>query len=324
VRVVFAGTPGFAIPALEALLAAREVELAGVFTQPPRAAGRGRKLRASAVAEFLRARASPVSICQPHTFDAAAQAQLRGLRPELLVVAAYGLLLPAAALAIPRLGGVNLHASLLPRWRGAAPVERAIEAGDAGTGVSLMQMDAGLDTGAVLARARIPIAQDDTGGSLRDKLARAAAALLAGNLTALAARELPACAQDERAATYARKLQPSEAALDWRQDAAQLARRVRAFNPWPVAHGELQGARLRVLHAQHAPGMPRAQSETPAAAAIPGEILCANRDGIAVATGDGALLLREVQKPGGAPMPAAALLHGMRITRGMRFECARA
>ena len=317
-RVVFAGTPAFALPALKALLAARGVELAGVFTQPPRPAGRGRAPRASAVAEFLAEsnNAPSVKIFQPEHFNADAQNELRQLRPDLLVVVAYGLLLPAAALAIPKLGGVNVHASLLPRWRGAAPAERAIEAGDAVSGVSLMQMDAGLDTGAVLARARAPISAEDTGGSLRDKLARAGAALLAGNLAALAKKELPARAQDERAATYARKLQPGEAGIDWRQDAAQLARRVRAFNPWPVAHAELQGARLRVLRAA-ANG---ADDKTGA----PGEILRADRDGIAVATGDGALLLRELQKPGGKPMPAAALLNGMRITRGMRFSCARA
>ena len=312
------------MPALEMLLAARGVEVAGVFTQPPRRAGRGRKLRESAVAEFLRAppRLSlslpppPPPIFTPHTFDVAAQNALRELRPDVLVTVAYGLLLPSAALEIPRLGGVNLHASLLPRWRGAAPVERAIEAGDSHSGVSLMQMDSGLDTGAVLARARVAIAGDDTGGSLRAKLARAAADLLAENLDALFARTLPGEKQNENDATYANKLQKSEAEIDWNQSAAQIARRVRAFYPRPVAHSALQGARLRVLSAAEVCADKNLVTET---YGQPGEILDISHDGIVVATGDGALLLREVQKPGGAPMSAANFVNGMRIKRGMRF-----
>lgn len=322
-RVVFAGTPEFALPALEMLLAAPRVEVAGVFTQPPRAAGRGRKLRASAVAELMRAHSAPVFT--PENFDAHAQTALQKLRSDLLVTAAYGLLLPAGALAAARLGGVNLHASLLPRWRGAAPVERAIEAGDAETGVTLMQMDARLDRGAMLARARVGIDDFDTGGSLREKLARAAAKLLRENLDALAERALPPQPQDERAATYARKLHAREAAIDWRASAAQLARRVRAFQPWPVAHAELNGVRLRVLRARVA-GVVSAGEVSNAAPevsrAAPGEVLSATRDGITVATADGALQLCELQKPGGAPMSAAALLNGMRISRGMRFACA--
>ncbi|MGI9310945.1 MAG: methionyl-tRNA formyltransferase, partial [bacterium] len=240
-------------------------------------------------------------------------ARLARLRPDLIVVVAYGLVLPRAALDIPRLGCVNLHASLLPRWRGAAPIQRAIEAGDAATGVSLMQMDAGLDTGAILAQARIPIAANATGGSLCDELATLAAQLLGASLPALAAQTLTAMPQDERHACRARKLARSEAQLDWRQSAVALERKVRAFNPTPMARVVLARAdervALRVLRAKVGDG----------AQARAGEILRADADGIAVATGGGMLVLTELQKPGGAPMSAAALLNGMHITPGMRF-----
>ena len=252
-RVVFAGTPAFSTPCLAALLGADSVVLAGVYTRPDRPAGRGGKIRPSAVKAAVKecAAARGLPVFQPESLHGeSAPANLRRLNPDLMVVVAYGLLLPASLLAIPPLGCVNLHASLLPRWRGAAPIERAIEAGDDTTGVSLMQMDAGLDTGAVLARSSIPIAADDTGGGLRDKLARLAGELLAANLLALAARKLAAMPQDESLTCYAPKLEKAEAKLDWRLDALALERKVRAFNPWPVAVAGLDGVWLRVLGAR--------------------------------------------------------------------------
>ncbi len=313
-RVVFAGTPAFAVPSLLALLAADSVDCVGVYTQPDRPRGRGRNLLASPLKQFARLHELP--LFQPESFDRAAIAQLEGLRPDLMVVVAFGLHLPDSVLAIPSLGCVNIHPSLLPRWRGAAPVERAIEAGDAVTGVTLMQMNLDLDGGPVLASESIPIAADDTGGSLRDKLARLGGQLLAANLPAIAARSLEGTPQDESRVCYAHKLEKAEARLDWLLDAATLERRVRAFNPWPVATTDLDGLRIRVL---------RACAEHTAAKVAPGEIVRVDKSGIAVATGTGAgtgagaLVLREVQKPGGAPMPVAALLNGMHIAPGMRF-----
>ncbi|MDD9884551.1 MAG: methionyl-tRNA formyltransferase [Gammaproteobacteria bacterium] len=335
-RVVFAGTPAFSLPCLRALLAADGVEVVGVYTGPDRRAGRGRAPRLSAVKEAALAagavvgadgaaavtvtdgaaqksarKISPqIPIFQPESLrdDAAVQA-LRRLRPDLMVVVAFGLLLPAAVLAIPRLGCVNLHASLLPRWRGAAPIARAIEAGDAVTGVSLMQMDAGLDTGPVLAAARVGIGAHDTAGDLHDKLARLAARLLAENLPAFAAGELTATPQDQARACHAPKLTKAEARLDWRRDAVALERQVRAFQPWPVAFAEVGGLRLRALRA--------AVGAAPAGARR-GEIVAANADGIVIAAGRGALTLTVVQRPGGRAMTAGDFLNGAKITPGMR------
>jgi len=255
-------------------------------------------------------------ICRPESLrDEAAVEALRRLRPDLRVVVAFGLLLPAAALAVPRLGCVNLHASLLPRWRGAAPIARAVEAGDAVSGVSLMQMDAGLDTGPVLAAARVGIGAHDTAGDLHDKLARLAARLLAENLRQFAAGELTATPQDQARACHAPKLTKAEAQLDWRRDAVALERQVRAFQPWPVAFAEVGGVgaagglRLRVLRA--------AVGAAPAGARR-GEIVAANADGIVIAAGRGALTLTVVQRPGGRAMTAGDFLNGAKITPGMR------
>lgn len=313
-RVVFAGTPAFAVPSLQAVLAADSVHCVGVYTQPDRPQGRGRKPLASPLKQFARLHELP--LFQPESFDRAAVSQLERLRPDLMVVVAFGLRLPDSVLAAPSLGCVNIHPSLLPRWRGAAPIERAIEAGDAITGVTLMQMNLGLDSGPVLASETIAIAADDTGGSLRDKLAHLGGQLLAANLPAIAARSLEGTPQDESRACYAHKLEKAEARLDWRLDAATLERQVRAFNPWPVAWADLDGVRLRVLRARAEP-----DSDSVAANTSPGEIVKVDKGGIVVATGGGAgvLVLLEVQKPGGAPMPVAALLNGMRIVPGMRF-----
>ena len=315
-RVVFAGTPEFAVPSLKALLHAAAVELAGVYTQPDRRGGRGKKRRQSPVKRFALAHEAPVF--QPESLrDEATLTQLKRLTPDLMVVVAYGLRLPDAALAVPRLGCVNLHASILPRWRGAAPIQRAIEAGDTATGVSLMRMERGLDTGPVFATAGIPIAPDDTGGSLHDKLAPLAGELLAANLPALAAQTLSAVAQDDSGACHAPKLDKAEAELDWRLDAAALERKVRAFNPWPMAFTELNGVRMRVLRAAVA-----TDPDSTPATARPGEVVAVAQAGISVATGEGeggsVLVLREVQKPGGTPMPVADLLNGMEVVPGMR------
>jgi len=261
-----------------------------------------------------------IPIFQPESLrDDAAVEGLRRLRPDLMVVVAFGLLLPAAVLAVPRLGCVNLHASLLPRWRGAAPIARAIEAGDTVTGVSLMQMDAGLDTGPVLAAARVAIGAHDTAGDLHDKLARLAARLLAENLRQFAAGELTATPQDAARACHAPKLTKAEARLDWRRDAAALERQVRAFQPWPVAFAEVGGVgaagglRLRALRA--------AVGAAPAGARR-GEIVAANADGIVIAAGRGALTLTVVQRPGGRAMTAGDFLNGAKITVGMRCTVA--
>ena len=318
-RVVFAGTPEFAVASLDALCAAPAelaVELAGVYTQPDRRRGRGQKRVPSAVKQ--RALAHDAPLFQPESLrDDAALAELRRLRPDLMVVVAYGLLLPPAALAIPRLGCVNAHASLLPRWRGAAPIQRAIEAGDATTGISLMQMDAGLDTGPVLATAGVPIAADDTAESLHDKLAQLAGELLAGNLAALGAQTLSARAQDERHACHAPKLSKVEAPLDWQLDAGALERKVRAFNPWPVAHTTLGGMRLRVLRAD---ATDADNTDSAAANTRPGEVVAVDKRGIAVATGAGVLTLREVQREGGKPLAVADFLNAVAITAGMRCQ----
>jgi methionyl-tRNA formyltransferase len=298
-RVVFAGTPGFAVPCLEACRAS-DAELVAVYTQPDRAAGRGRKLAASPVKQTALAAGLPV--LQPASLKTAeAQAQLAALAPDLLVVVAYGLILPRKVLAIPHHGGWNVHASLLPRWRGAAPIQRAILAGDRETGVDLMQMEAGLDTGPVLLERRTPIADDDTGGSLHDRLAALGAELLAEGLARMLDGEvLAATPQPDTGVTYAHKLDKAEARLDFRRPAAELARQVRAFDPWPGSDAEVAGERLRVWSAV-------AIERTHAAA--PGRVLTAAREGIDLACGEGVLRLLEVQRAGGRRIGVADYLN---------------
>jgi methionyl-tRNA formyltransferase len=296
-RIVFAGTPDFAVPSLRA--AAQRNEVVAVYTQPDRPAGRGRELQLSPVKREALVRGIPV--LQPESLKGAlAIDALRALQPDLLVVVAYGLLLPKAILAIPRHGCWNVHASLLPRWRGAAPIQRAIEAGDRDTGVCLMQMEAGLDTGPVLLSQRLAIGPEETGGQLHDRLAALGAQTLADGLGLLRAGMRPVPQpQSDVGVTYARKLDKAEARLDWTQPATQLARKVRAFNPWPMADALLAGERVRV-HGAIAIDAP---------AATPGRVLAAGRDGIDVACGQGALRIRVLQREGGRAITAADYLN---------------
>ncbi|MBH1510809.1 methionyl-tRNA formyltransferase [Stenotrophomonas maltophilia] len=300
-RIVFAGTPEFAVSSLRA--AARHHEVVAVYTQPDRPAGRGRGLAPSPVK--LEAVARGIPVYQPESLkDEAAQRQLRDLQPDLMVVVAYGLILPRAVLAIPTHGCWNVHASLLPRWRGAAPIQRAIQAGDAKTGVCLMQMEAGLDTGPVLLHQELLIAATDTGGQLHDKLAELGAQVLSDGLGLLRAGIKPiARPQPEQGVTYAHKLDKAEARLDWAQDADALARTVRAFNPWPIAEATLAGERVRI-HGAVALDLAHGQA--------PGAVLAASRDGIDIACGQGALRLRTLQREGGKAITAADYLNARR------------
>jgi methionyl-tRNA formyltransferase len=298
-RVAFAGTPDFAVPPLEALRASGH-ELVGVLTQPDRPKGRGQQLAASPVKQAAQRHGLPV-LQPPSLKNEAARAEVAALHPDVLVVVAYGLILPQAVLDLPRLGCVNIHASLLPRWRGAAPIQRAILAGDVETGVSIMQMDAGLDTGPVLLQRPVSIAQNDTGGSLHDKLAALGAPALLEALEGLASGTLRAEPQPSAGATYAEKLQKAEAPIDWSRDAPAIERQVRAFNPWPVAETRLGGEQLRIF-------MARAQNEGSTGVA-PGTVLAARNDAIVVACGDGALRITELQRAGRRPMSARELMN---------------
>jgi methionyl-tRNA formyltransferase len=292
--VVYAGTPEFAVPALEAIADAGHTLLA-VYTQPDRPAGRGRQLTESPVKR--RARELGLAVHQPATLkDAAATGSLAALAPDVMVVAAYGLLLPPAILAIPRLGCINIHASLLPRWRGAAPVQRALIAGDAETGVAIMRMEAGLDTGAVYKSERLAIGARETAASLTTRLAALGARLIVSALADLEAGRAVAIPQGTEGVTYASKLTKHEALLDWSQPAEALERRVRAYLPWPVAETTFRGAQLKVHAAELVPL---------AAGAPPGSIVTVDADGLVVATGAGRLRLTRLQAPGRGVVSAA-------------------
>jgi len=301
-RVAFAGTPEFARPALEALIAQHVV--VGVLTQPDRPSGRGRHLSGSPVKTLAAAHALP--LLQPTTLRSAdARAQLAAWHADVLVVVAYGLLLPPEVLRAPRYGCINIHASLLPRWRGAAPVQRAILAGDTRTGVTIMQMDAGLDTGPILLSRELAIGERDTAGSLLEALATLGAATLLTVLEGLAAGTLTAHPQPQSGVTHAAKIAKSEARIDWSQDAVSIERQVRAFNPWPIAETELGGERLRIHSAVNVSSKVEKRGE-------PGSIIGLSDGNLLVQCGQGTVLgLREVQKPGGRVLQVSELAHNL-------------
>jgi methionyl-tRNA formyltransferase len=317
-RVIFAGTPEFAAAALAAIrLAGFPVPL--VLTQPDRPAGRGMKLQASPVKRYAQehglAVAQPPSLRRNGKFPAEATAAIDLLRAtphDVMVVAAYGLLLPQEVLDIPPHGCINIHASLLPRWRGAAPIHRAIEVGDSATGITLMQMDAGLDTGAMISDARTVIRDDDTTATLHDRLAQSGAQLIVDALTTLERDgTLPATPQPAEGATYAQKIGKQEAALDWRRPAIELARQVRAFDPFPGGAATLDGTLLKIWSAVPVSAESGAQ---------PGTLIEVTPDGVTVACGDGALRITQLQKPGGKRLPVREFLTGFGLTAGLRFQ----
>ncbi|MEZ5493246.1 MAG: methionyl-tRNA formyltransferase [Pseudomonadales bacterium] len=300
-RIVFAGTPDFAATHLATLLKHGAHEVVAVYTQPDRPAGRGKKLAASPVKQL--AEQHSISVYQPLNFrDGQDRAALAALNPDLMIVVAYGLLLPQTVLDIPRLGCINVHASLLPRWRGAAPIQRAIEAGDAESGVCIMQMEAGLDTGPVLSRAVCAISSDDTGGTLHDRLAELGSHTLVAVLDELAAGKLIAEKQNNVLATYASKLGKEEAHLDFSRSAQVLAQQIRAFNPFPVSWCVLpNGERLRVWHAQ---------AELSEKKHVAGTVLSLDVHGLRVACAEGALLLTELQLPNRNKMAVRDIVNG--------------
>ncbi len=303
-RLVFMGTPDFSVPILRALHAAGH-EIAAVYCQPPRPAGRGKKPRPSPVQAA--AEALGLAVRHPASLKGAEeQAAFAALQAEAAVVVAYGLILPRPVLDAPRLGCWNLHASILPRWRGAAPIQRAIMAGDAETGVGVMRMEPGLDTGPVLAEARTPIAPDDTAQSLHDRLSAMAAELIVATLPAIAAGHVPT-PQPEAGVLYAAKIDKAEARIDWTRPAAELDRLVRGLSPFPGAWCEMAGERVKILLAR-----PEPRPGT-AAAAAPGATL---DDALLVACGEGALRLLRVQRPGRGPMETQDLLRGFKVATG--------
>jgi methionyl-tRNA formyltransferase len=298
-NIVFAGTPEFAAVSLQALLES-DHRVVAVYSQPDRPAGRGRKLSASPVKQL--ALEHDIPVYQPVSLkDEAAQEQLRALKVDVMIVVAYGLLLPEAVLSIPAHGCLNVHASLLPRWRGAAPIQRAIMAGDSETGVTIMQMDAGLDTGDMLIRLSTPILPEDTGQSLHDRLAELGARALLLTLTELQLERLHPEAQDDSLATYAHKLDKAEAQLDWQHPALALCDKIRAFNPWPVAQSTIDDTTLRIWRASVLPHD---------AVATPGTVVAEDKSGIDVVTGEGVLRIHELQLPGKRPMTAQDFLNG--------------
>ncbi len=301
-RVLFAGTPEFALASLQALTSAGIVPLA-VLTQPDRPAGRGKRLTASPVKQFALERG--IEVLQPATFkDAEAVAQIAAFEPDALVVAAYGLILPQSVLDIPARACLNVHASLLPRWRGAAPIQAAILAGDAETGISLMAMTAGLDCGPVYVREALAIGGEETAGELHDRLADLGGRLLVRHFDAILRGSLEAVEQDDSLATYAGKIARQDARLDWRRPAAELHRQVRAFNPVPGAFFVLDDLAIKCWRAGVVAG----------AAGTPGEVLSAGRDGIVVACGRDALRLDTLQRPGKRPVTAAEFAGSMAMT----------
>lgn len=317
-RVAYAGTPEFASVALARLLAAGfEVPL--VLTQPDRPAGRGMKLQASPVKQL--AQRHGIEVVQPRSLRLdgkypqeaeAAQSSLAAAQVDVLVVAAYGLILPAWVLTLPRLGCLNIHASILPRWRGAAPIHRAIEAGDTETGVTIMQMDEGLDTGDMLLLERLPIRADDTTSSLHDRLAVLGGRLIVEALEMAACGGLTAQPQPAEGVTYAHKIEKAEGAIRWTASAEEIGRRVRAFHPFPGASAALAGDVVKVWAAK--------VQAADVGSGTPGEVLAIDADGIHVATGNGVLVLTELQRAGGRRLPVGEFLRGFALTVGQVFD----
>lgn len=299
-KIVFAGTPVFADISLKALIQAN-YSISAVYTQPDKPAGRGQKLWPSAVKQTALAHQIPVK--QPKTLkDPAAQAELTALQPDLMIVAAYGLILPQVVLDTPKFGCINIHGSLLPRWRGAAPIQRALIAGDETTGITIMQMEAGLDTGPMLYKLSCPISSQDTGSSLHDKLAELGAQALLTTLSNLSSYLAQPEKQDDRLACYADKIHKEEAQLDWSNHAVILARKIRAFNAWPVAYSHIQGLTLRIWQAE--------VLTTEPIKALPGQIIATSKLGIDVATGLGVIRLLSLQLPNQKVLTAAEILNG--------------
>jgi methionyl-tRNA formyltransferase len=306
-RTIFAGTPHFAATALDALLQ-NGFDVVAVLTQPDRPSGRGMRLAASPVKQLALQHGLPV--LQPQTLkDAQIQGQLAGYAADVMVVAAYGLILPPAVLQLPRLGCLNIHASLLPRWRGAAPIQRAILAGDSETGITIMQMDAGLDTGDILLKKSCPITGMDDARTLHDKLAMLGAEAIVETLRLLAQGKLQRQPQDDAPATYAAKLGKAEAQINWRDDAAQIGRMVRAYNPFPGAQIVFAGTVIKVWQASV---LDHINSE-------PGMVVSAGKEGIIVACGRGALCLEVLQRPNAKAMGAAQFVQGFPLRPGDRF-----
>ena len=309
------------MPALEALAASNH-SVVGVLTQPDRPKGRGRQITAGPVKAAALGFGIPVS--QPVSLkDEAGRAELEAWKPDVLIVVAYGLILPKAVLAIPRLGCINIHGSLLPRWRGAAPIQRAILAGDTSTGVTIMLMDAGLDTGPMLLKKAIAIGSTETGGSLHDRLSALGAPALLDALEGYSAGTLPAVPQPTEGVTYAAKIEKSEGLIDWRRDALEIDRQVRAFNPWPVAETRLDGEQLRVFgssvvedgRAANGGPEPRAiDADRAANGVVPGTIATVGDAGVVVQCGRGQLALRELQRPGRRAVPASDFIRGIQLT----------
>ena len=325
-RIAFAGTPEFAVPALDALAASKHT-LVGVLTQPDRPAGRGRALRASAVKQ--RALSVGLPVAQPERFASDAdRASLVEWKPELLVVVAYGLILPRAVLGVPRLGCLNIHASLLPRWRGAAPIQRAILEGDTETGVTIMQMDAGLDTGPMLAQRAVRIEPSATSAMLHDELARLGAGLLLEVIAALESGSAKPRAQETEGVRYAHKLEKREAMIDWSADASGIARQVRGCNPWPIAETRLAGLQVRVWQADALAAPNEAGADalaTPNEAGAdalpsPGSVLGLRDGRLLVACGKGVLAIDKLQSAGKRIVTAAEFAHGHASAQGQTIE----
>ena len=307
-NIIFAGTPEFAVSSLKGLVQSDHRVIA-VYTQPDRPAGRGRKLGTSPVKRF--AEENNIPVFQPESLKKTEElARLSAFEPDVMIVVAYGLILPQAVLDIPRLGCLNVHASLLPRWRGAAPIQRAIEAGDPVSGITIMQMEAGLDTGPVLAQEETKIGADETAGSLHDRLAEMGAQSLLMVLDQLETGSVSATTQDDRLATYAHKLTTSEATINWSTSAEQVRRKVCAFNPWPAANSTWKGKRLRLLQATTTSGCSNQDAGT----------VCAIDDnGISIATADGCLVIRLLQLEGGRPQNSKEFLNGHPMRVGDRL-----